>query len=111
MAARKTEVMFEEEIEQPGVGEVQKPSPIDGNIVIEAAPKQEKYQGPMVPIYLPKLEDPGTAGLKVDQYEHVTIANEQWDYTWHVLRGVRQDVPVPVFMMLREKYAQQDIEI
>ena len=111
MAAKKQEAMFEEEIEQPGAGEVQKPFSIDGNTVIEAVPKQEKYQGPMVQIMLPKLEDPGTAGLKVDQYEHVTIANEQWEYTWHVLRGVRQDVPVPVFLMLKEKYDQQGIEI
>lgn len=74
------------------------------NLTIEQAPKEKAYNGPMVSIYLPKLEDPGDAGIKVDQYEHVTISNEEKEWTYYVLRGERVDVPVPVFMVLKEKY-------
>lgn len=64
--------------------------------------KREKYKGPMVPVFLPELE--GGEGLKVDQYEHVTIANDQKEDIWHVRRGESVMVPVPVFMALKEKY-------
>lgn len=66
--------------------------------------KQEKYKGAMVSVFLPELENSGSEGLKVDQYEHVTIANEQKEEIWHVRRGENVLVPVPVFMVLKEKY-------
>ena len=74
------------------------------SLTIEQAPKEKGYTGPMVPIYLPKLEDPGDAGIKVDQYEHVTISHEEREWAYYVRRGERVDVPVPVFMVLKEKY-------
>ena len=68
---------------------------------------EEKETGPkeqMVTVFLPALEDPGSAGLKVDQYEHVTISNEVQDKTWYILRGEPVQVPISVFIALKEKY-------
>lgn len=65
--------------------------------------KDDSYKGPTVQIYLPKLEEEGN-GIKVDQYEHVTISNEVEDKTWYVKRGERVDVPVKVYIVLKEKY-------
>ena len=53
-----------------------KPEMTDDGLTIIAPPPEEKKSEPMVTIFLPELEDPGSAGLSVDQYEHVTIANE-----------------------------------
>ena len=66
--------------------------------------KQKVYNGPYVPVFIPALEDSGSNGLKVDQYEHVTIANEEKETCWKVLRGETVEVPVPVFLVLKEKY-------
>jgi len=66
--------------------------------------KQAVYNGPYVPAFIPALEDSGSNGLKVDQYEHVTIANEQKETCWKVLRGETVEVPVPVFLQLKQKY-------
>ena len=62
------------------------------------------YTGPTVDVFLPALDDGGNGGMKVDQYEHVTIANEDGETCWKVLRGERVPVPVPVYMVLKEKY-------
>ena len=66
--------------------------------------KTSDYNGPMVDIFLPALEDQGQGGMKVDQYEHVTIANEHGETCWKVLRGEHVQVPVPVFVVLKERY-------
>lgn len=62
------------------------------------------YNGPYVDVFLPELEGGGEDGIKVDQYEHVTIANEERENVYRVHRGERVAVPVPVFMALKEKY-------
>lgn len=64
----------------------------------------ESYKGPYVDVFLPELEGGGADGVKVDQYEHVTIANEKKETIYRVHRGERVSVPVPVFMALKEKY-------
>jgi hypothetical protein len=99
MAARKQveEEIFEEEYEEPSVYES---SPL--TTVVET--KDNSYKGPRVTIFLPALEDSGSAGIKVDQYEHVTIANEQREEHYRILRGQHVDVPIPVFMALKERY-------
>ena len=67
--------------------------------------KKTKHTGPMVEVFLPRLEDDGS--IKVDQYEHVTIANEKGEpERWRILRGERVMVPVRVFMVLHEKYGK-----
>jgi len=77
---------------------------IDDPMTIVSPVKEESYQGPMVDIFLPALEDQGQGGMKVDQYEHVTIANEKGETCYKVLRGEHVQVPVPVFVMLKERY-------
>ena len=64
--------------------------------------KEEEYIGPTVRIMLPEL--PGGEDAKVDQYEHVTVANESKEKHCKIHRGEYVDVPVPVFLALREKY-------
>lgn len=62
-----------------------------------------EYNGPMVDVFLPELEGGGN-GLKVDQYEHVTISNGNTETPYKILRGEHVQVPVPVFVVLKEKY-------
>ena len=76
---------------------------LDDTMTVKIAEKQKSYSGPMVTVYLPKLEDEGN-GVKVDQYVHVTIANEYREWTWYVKRGERVDVPVPVFVQLKNQF-------
>ena len=60
---------------------------------------------PRVRIILPRLEEDDS--VTVDQYEHVTIANEMGEEHTRILRGEWVDVPVPVFMALKERYGKQ----
>jgi len=64
---------------------------------------QKKWNGPTVNVVLPEPFDPGD-GAKIDRYEHVTIANEEKEDCYKVLRGETVPVPVPVFMALKAKY-------
>ena len=73
-------------------------------LTIVAEEKPQGYQGPMVTVFLPALEDSGSAGIKVDQYEHVTLANEEKETCYKVLRGEPVQVPVPVFIALKARY-------
>ena len=93
MAAKKMEQELEQEVTN-----------YDDGLTIQMEEKDTGYKGPMVPVFLPALEDSGSAGLRVDQYEHVTIANEEKETTFYVKRGIRVDVPVPVFVILKERY-------
>jgi len=110
MATKKNPVLEDEEIEieesEPNYGNVS----LDDGLTVKIEEKQAGYKGPMVEVYLPKLEEEGS-GLKVDQYEHVTIANEAREWTWRVKRGERVMVPVPVFVQLKQKYDMQDYQI
>lgn len=74
------------------------------NLTITTPEKKPEYNGPYVDVFLPALEDSGSGGMKVDQYEHVTIANENKETCYKVLRGEHVSVPVPVFMALKERY-------
>lgn len=62
-------------------------------------PVEKKEEEQRVRVYLPKLEDDGS-GLKVDQYEHVTING----HTTLVKRGEYVDVTIPVFIQLKNKF-------
>lgn len=66
--------------------------------------KRVKGDGPRVSIFLPALEGDDSSGVVVDQYEHVTIANETGEQIVYVKRGEHVDVTVPVFMALKQKY-------
>ena len=92
MAARKQTV--EEQIEKDEI----ELSPL----TIQSAAPEKRYNGPVVSVFLPALEDNGDGGLKVDQYEHVTIANEKHEMHWKIHRGMHVEVPVPVYCVLKE---------
>ena len=73
-------------------------------LTFQVEEKDDGYKGPMVTVTIPALEDSGSAGIKVDQYEHVTISNEEKHKTYYVLRGEPVEVPVPVFIQLKNRY-------
>ena len=101
MAARKTvveEEVFEEEVFED------EPVVMSDGITTAVVKHEDKNEEPLVDIYLPPLEDSGSAGLVVDQYEHVTIANEVKDKVWYIHRGEHVQVPVSVYMVMKEKY-------
>ena len=76
----------------------------EDNMTIAVPQKERTDGGPRVQVYLPPLEDPGEAGIKVDQYEHVTLSKEMGEKVYYVKRGEHVDVPVPVFLALKERY-------
>ena len=73
-------------------------------LTVQMPPKEEEAKEPLVTIFLPELEDPGSAGLSVDQYEHVTIANEEHEKCYKIHRGEPVQVPVSVYVVLKAKY-------
>ena len=77
---------------------------IDDGITIITPEKEAERTEPMVDVFLPALEDSGSNGLKVDQYEHVTIANEYGEKCYKVRRGEHVSVPVSVFCILKDRY-------
>ena len=77
--------------------------PEAGEELTFVAPVKEEVKEITVQVYLPKLEEEG-GGVKVDQYEHVTLANQDKEETFYIRRGERIDVPVRVFAVLKEKY-------
>ena len=78
-----------------------------GELTTAVVKSDKKYDGPTTPVRLPRLENLGGSGATVDQYEHVTIANENGIETYGVQRGVTVNVPVPVFIQLYEKYGKE----
>ena len=77
---------------------------MNDGLTVVAQEKKPEYNGPMVDIFLPALEGGDDGGIKVDQYEHVTIANEDKESVYRVLRGEHVQVPVPVYWALKQKY-------
>ncbi len=70
-----------------------------------AVPKpKEEDKGPRVRVFIPRLEDDGS--VAVDQYEHVTIANEKGEEHTRIHRGEWVNVTVPVYMALKERYGK-----
>ena len=70
-----------------------------------AVPVKEKTNDEVrVRILIPKRETDDTPGLTVDQYEHVSISNEEGDNFIRIKRGEPVDVTVPVFMLLKQRY-------
>lgn len=56
---------------------------------------------PRVTVFIPLPPEAEDGSVKVDPYEHVTINGEKPVY---VKRGEPVDVPVPVYLQLRNKY-------
>ena len=74
------------------------------NLTTAVQKKEPSYKGPYVDVFLPELDGGGEDGMKVDQYEHVTLANEEKETMYRIHRGEHVSVPVPVFLALKEKY-------
>ena len=69
------------------------------NLTFTVTKEPEQTKRTMVSVFLPEIL--GSDGdIKVDQYEHVTIANEEG----HVKRGEHVDIPVEAFIVLKQKY-------
>lgn len=76
-----------------------KNTPVYEDDLAVSVPVKEAKQVHRVSVFLPPLEEDGS-GLKVDQYEHVTINGE----TTLVRRGEHVEVTIPVFEQLRNKF-------
>lgn len=99
-AQPEIEEMIDEELEDE---EVQMSPDFEASLTVAIPEKVEDHSAPRVSVFLPKLID-DDSGIKVDQYEHVTIANELGEKVYYVLRGEPVEVPIPVFIALKEKY-------
>ena len=76
---------------------------LDENFTFKVEKVEKEDNEPKVRIYLPRIEDDGS--VAVDQYEHVTIANEEGEpERWRVHRGEWVDIPVHVYIVMKEKY-------
>lgn len=65
--------------------------------------EEKKDNGPRVRIFIPKIE--GDGSVTIDQFEHVTISNEKGEpQVTRIHRGEWVDVPVNVYMTLKERY-------
>lgn len=74
------------------------------SLTIASKPKEDPHEGePRVRIFLPLLDDDSN-GVSVDQYEHVSISNEEGDEFIRIKRGEYVDVTVPVFILLKQRY-------
>ena len=83
-----------------------KPEFIETKLTTTVVVEDKEKDEPTVEVFLPELPGGGD-GVKVDQYEHVTIANEEKEMCYKVHRGERVQVPIPVFMALKEKYGNK----
>lgn len=76
------------------------PTVMNDGLTVASPIVEEKSTVPMVSVFIPPAPE-AEAGIQVDPYEHVTINGALPTY---VQRGVQVEVPVPVFMQLRNKY-------
>lgn len=75
-----------------------------GDLTTVIKKSKPRYTGPRVKVLLPKIEEDGSS--IIDQYEHVTMANEKGEEHYRVHRGEWVEVPVPVFMALKARYPE-----
>ena len=76
----------------------------DDSLVTAVPRKVDEKKEVTATVNLPELPGSGTDGMKVDQYEHVTIANEEGETCYKVKRGEPVDVPIPVFIQLKNRH-------
>lgn len=69
--------------------------------ITAAVPVETKNDNvPRVKVFIPEAPGIDDGDIKVDHYEHVTVDG----VTTLVRRGEHVEVPVPVFLQLRNKY-------
>lgn len=72
--------------------------------LVAAVPrKTEVIKEPTTTVNLPELPG-GDGSMKIDVYEHVTIANEEKEDCFKVKRGEPVEVPIPVFIQLKNRH-------
>jgi len=77
---------------------------LEENLTTAVPIKDNTYKGPRVQIFIPAPPESEDEGVKIDMYEHVTIANEKGEECTRILRGEWVEVPVPVYLQLKNKY-------
>ena len=98
-------MVFVEPPEEPKRKKTVAEEEMEDSLTMTLPPEEKKKTETTVEVFLPRLEDDGS--IKVDQYEHVTIANENGEaIRYRVLRGERVSIPIRVFMFLHEKYGK-----
>ena len=101
--ATKTKTTETNEMEVSVVGEPIDPKVMADNLTFVVKKEEKVDNEPKVRIYLPRIEEDGS--VAVDQYEHVTIANEIGEpERWRIHRGEWVDIPVHVYIVMKEKY-------
>lgn len=76
---------------------------IKNSLVIPIKREKKENSEPTARIFIPQIESDGS--VLVDQFEHVTIANEAGEPSvTRIHRGEWVDVPWNVFIQLKEKY-------
>lgn len=71
------------------------------NMTFAVKRQDDTPKGPRVRVFIPKAE-PGENGMKTDEYEHVTIANEKGEKNIRIRRGIWTDIPVEAFIILKQ---------
>ena len=105
MSTKKEPTLIEEVAEENEFDEALEDISEELDQLTMAVPQKVDTNGePRVSIILPVLEGDDTEGITVDQYEHVTIGNEKGEKIYYVRRGEYVDVPVSVYMVLKQKY-------
>lgn len=69
-------------------------------ITVSIEEEKKNNDIPMVRVFIP-MGPEAEGGMKTDPYEHVTINGE---LPYYIRKGEYVDVPVPVFLQLRNKY-------
>jgi len=98
----KLNMLEEDDDDLDEASEIDSGSMLD-NMTFAVKKEDKSYKGPTVDVFLPELPG-GEDGVKVDQYEHVTIANERKETIYHIHRGETVSVPVAVYQVLKAKY-------
>ena len=77
---------------------------LEQNLTTAVPIKDNSYKGPRVRVFIPAPPESEDEGVKIDMYEHVTIANEKGEDHTRILRGEWVEIPVPVYLQLKNKY-------
>ena len=77
--------------------------PVNDPLVAAVPRKVEVTEEPTTTVNLPELPG-GDGSMKVDLYEHVTIANEEKEECFKVKRGEPVEVSIPVFIQLKNRH-------
>ena len=81
----------------------EKEANLQDQLTVVGEAEDKSWKGPTVDVFIPEQEGSGS-GMAVDQYEHVTIANEDSESHYKIHRGEYNPIPVPAYLALKAKY-------